>query len=136
MNRKRIIFLAVLLILLFAAVIVVFWMQNRGKTNYSATKIEAGYQVDFSWWTGADRHTLLLEKGDVLAVEWSLERGQIGVAIGKPDQKPIYAANDVSAKDTPETFFTVTVPEAGEYIIGVFGKNATANISIKQTGGR
>lgn len=132
MNRKQTIFIAALLILLSFAVIVVLWMQNHGRTNYSATKMEDVYQVNFTWWTGADRHTLLLEEGDVLQMKWNIERGLIGIEIGKPNQKPIYIANDVSEKDTPEASFTVTVPEAGEYTISVSGKNATAEVNVKR----
>lgn len=132
MNRKRAIFLAGLLILLLTAVIVIFWMQNSGRTNFSSEKIEDSYQADFTWWTGADQHTLLLEKGDVLQVDWNLERGRMGIEVGKPNQKPIYTADDVSAKDTPEASFTVMVPQAGEFTVSVFGKNASAEVSVKR----
>lgn len=132
MNRKQTIFIVALLILLSFAVIVVLWMQNHGRTNFSAAKVEDAYQVNFTWWTGADEHALLLQEGDVLQVEWTLERGMIGIVVAKLNQKPIYAANDVSAKNTPEASFTVTVPEAGEYTIAVSGKNATAAVSAKR----
>lgn len=132
MNRKRTVFIATLLILLSLTVTVVLWMQNHGRMNFSATKIEDCCQANFTWWTGAAQHSLLLEKGDVLQVDWKLERGRIGIVIEKPSQRPIYAAKDVSAKDTPEASFAVVVPEAGEYTITVSGKNATAGVSVKR----
>ena len=74
-----------------------------------------------------DSHDLLLEKNDVLDVEYSIDKGKMDFTIEKENAKPIYKGNDIVGGK-----FEVIVPEAGAYKITVKAKNASGMIMIKK----
>ena len=69
----------------------------------------------------------LLEKDDVLSVEYSIDRGNVDLVIGLEKEKPIYKGNDIE-----DGKFEVIVPREGEYKITVEAKHAIGLIAIKK----
>lgn len=118
------------------AVAISFYVTRRDTqeaSGYDSIKNESSYQLEITSWSGTDEHNILLEKDDMLHVEWNLYAGVIGVTITEQGQKPIYAANDVSVEDNPDASFDVIVPVSGEYKISIAAQKATGTIGVIKT---
>lgn len=95
-----------------------------------ASKRDSEFLVTASSWTGTQEHTLTLEAGQELKVEWNLDAGKMDLTIGISGQKPAYTANNVDAKDNPQASFTVRVEQAGEYQIALKEKSVTGTVCV------
>lgn len=96
-----------------------------------ASKRDSEFLVTASSWSGTQEHTLTLEAGQELKVEWNLDAGKMDLTIGISGQKPMYTANNVDAKDNPQASFSVIATQAGEYVISVSAKDASGTLNIK-----
>lgn len=71
-----------------------------------------------------------LHKGDAIDVRVTRISGELTISIGEKDREPIY-----EGKNTELSSFRVTVPEGGDYLLSVSGKQAKGSIffQIKRT---
>lgn len=123
-KTKRTSFILHLLIIIFWLSTLYLW-NNRPVFVGNRTKTSDCYILQFEEMNQTDSHVLMLEKDDVLSVEYSIEKGKMDFYIGQENEKPIYKGNDIAGGK-----FEVTVPENGTYQISVKAKHASGNISI------
>lgn len=84
------------------------------------------YLLEIEKINGEDQHTLELEKGDVLVVYCSVDRGSLNVEIAGPDGQIVYVGNEKNNVDE----FKVNVLESGKYTIDVEAHHAKGRISV------
>ena len=124
MRRKYI--LAALLLVLAAGAVLFAVIQNRTCFDGSRTADSASYTLDIERMTGTDRHTLALEAGDVLAIQFETMKGSLYLEIRAPDDTVLYAGNGKAA-----TEFTLNIPETGAYTVTVDARRARGSIHIR-----
>ena len=83
------------------------------------------YALDIETMNGTDSHTLELERGDTLQIQFEAEKGSLYIEITAPDGTAIYQGDGTEA-----TKFTLDVPVDGAYTISVEGKKAQGSIYI------
>ena len=71
-------------------------------------------------------HTLDLQTGDVLQIQFETVKGALYMEIKAPDGTTIYCGN---GKET--TDFTVNIPESGVYTVVVEARRAKGTIHIQ-----
>ena len=123
-RRKRILFALALLMLAGVAGALLRWNQE-GFTG-SRVKNPDAYLLDIEKMNGTDLHTLELQKGDVLQIQFETEKGELYMEIKAPDGTAIYRGN---GKET--TAFTVTVPEDGAYPVVVAARHAKGILHVQ-----
>ena len=123
-RRKRILFALALLMLAGAAGALLLWNQE-GFTG-SRVKNPDAYLLDIEKMNGTDLHTLELQKGDVLQIQFETEKGELYMEIKVPDGTAIYRGN---GKET--TAFTVTVPKDGAYPVVVAARHAKGILHVQ-----
>ena len=123
-RRKRILFALALLMLAGVAGALLRWNQE-GFTG-SRVKNPDAYLLDIEKMNGTDLHTLELQKGDVLQIQFETEKGELYMEIKAPDGTAIYRGN---GKET--TAFTVTVPKDGAYPVVVAARHAKGILHVQ-----
>ena len=123
-RRKRILFALALLMLAGVAGALFRWNQE-GFTG-SRVKNPDAYLLDIEKMNGTDLHTLELQKGDVLQIQFETEKGELYMEIKAPDGTAIYRGN---GKET--TAFTVTVPKDGAYPVVVAARHAKGILHVQ-----
>lgn len=128
---KRETVLICLMALLAAGLAVFFLMRgSHGSDAFrgSFVKNSDSYLLDVERMTGTDTHTLELQKGDVLQVHFSVEKGSLRLTITAPDGTELYAGNGTEAAD-----FTVNIPADGIYAISAEGRQAAGTLYIQKS---
>ena len=123
-RRKGILFALALLMLAGVAGALFRWNQE-GFTG-SRVKNPDAYLLDIEKMNGTDLHTLELQKGDVLQIQFETEKGELYMEIKAPDGTTIYRGN---GKET--TDFTVNIRKSGVYTIVVEARHAKGIIHVQ-----
>ena len=123
-RRKGILF--VLALLMLAGVAGALFRWNQESFTGSRVKNPDAYLLDIEKMNGTDLHTLELQKGDVLQIQFETEKGELYMEIKAPDGTTIYRGN---GKET--TDFTVTVPEDGAYLVVVVARHAKGILHVQ-----
>lgn len=124
MSRRGKAVLLALLVLAGAAGALLLWNQE-GFTGSRVRNPDA-YLLDIEKMNGTDLHTLELQKGDVLQIQFETEKGELHMEIKAPDGTAIYRGN---GKET--TAFTVTVPKDGAYPVVVAARHAKGILHVQ-----
>ena len=124
---KRKLLLIVLSLLLISGLITFFAIYNRSGFSGGRAAAPDFYRLDAKYVTGTDRHTLELESGDVLQIQFETEKGSMTLEIKAPDGTMLYTG---SGKSTPR--FTVNISESGAYSVTVRARRAEGTICIEQ----
>ena len=90
----------------------------------SRVKNADSYQLDIKTMNCTDTHTLELEQGDTLKIEFETENGNLSMKITAPDGTALYQG------DGPVKEFTVEAPMDGVYPIVVVGQKAKGSIHV------
>ena len=124
MKRKKV---CLLLFLFFVLEIVAFLTAcNQKDFVGSRTAAPDSYRLDIAHMTGSDLHTLELDGGDVLGIQFETIEGFLYLEIKAPNGTLLYAGNGKTATD-----FTVNIPEDGVYSVRVEARRAKGNIRIQ-----
>ena len=83
------------------------------------------YLMDIASMTGTDSHTLSLNSGDVLDIQFEAQRGSLHMAITSPDGSVLYEGSGTEATD-----FTVNIAQSGDYTVNVEARRAEGIIYI------
>lgn len=126
MMRSKIKILIVINMLLVIAVVTVLFRSNQEGFTGSSIKNPDSYMLDIERMNGTDLHTLDLQTGDVLQIQFETVKGSLYMEIKAPDGTTIYRGN---GKET--TDFTVNIPERGVYTIGVEARRAKGTIHVQ-----
>ena len=103
----------------------------RGQESFTGSRTAApdSYALDIERMNGADRHTLTLDAGTSLRIEFETREGSLRMTLTAPDETVLYTG---SGKDA--TAFTVGIPESGAYTVTVEARHAKGTIRISAAG--
>ena len=74
-----------------------------------------------------DAHIIAAEAGDVISVEFEIEKGRVDIVIGAEGNEPIYVGNDVDSGK-----FELQVSAAGQYKVTVEARGAAGEIAVQR----
>ena len=100
---------------------------NQGGFTGSRVKNPDAYLLDIEKMNGTDLHTLELQKGDALYIQFETEKGELYMEIKAPDGTAVYRGNGQETTD-----FTVNIRESGVYTIVVEARHAKGIIHIQR----
>lgn len=124
-KRNKVVFIALLLLLLAGIAAFLFCYNQEGFTG-SRVKNPDAYLLDIEKMNGTDLHALELREGDVLQIQFETEKGNLYMEIKAPDGTAVYRGN---GKET--TDFTVNIRESGVYTIAVEARHAKGTIHVQ-----
>ena len=123
-SKTRILILLIVLFILGMAT--AFFRSNQEEFSGSRIKNPDSYMLDIERMNGTDLHTLELQTGDILRIQFETFKGSLYMEIKAPDGTTIYRGN---GKET--TDFTVNIPESGVYTVVVEARHAKGMIQIQ-----
>ena len=118
----------VLSLLLLAGIAVFLFCSNQEGFTGSRVINPDAYSLDIEKMNGTDLHTLELQEGDVLDIQFETVKGSLYMEIKAPDGTAVYRGN---GKET--TDFTVNIRESGVYTVVVEARRAKGIIRIQLT---
>lgn len=118
-NAKIIIIIA----LYFIGVAAALFTYNQEGFSGNRVKNPDFYLLDIERMNGTDLHTLDLQTGDVLQIQFETLKGSLYMEIKAPDGTTIYRGN---GKET--TDFTVNITKSGVYTIVVCARHAKGGV--------
>ena len=124
-KKSKAVFIVLSLLILAGLAIVLFCSNQEGFTG-SRVKNPDAYLLDIEKMNGTDLHTLELQEGDVLQIEFETEKGELYMEIKAPDGTAVYRGN---GKET--TDFAVNIRESGVYTIVVEARHAKGTIHVQ-----
>lgn len=116
----------VLPLLILAGVAVFLLCTNQEGFTGSRVKNTDAYLLDIEKMNGTDLHTLGLQEGDVLDIQFETAKGSLYMEIKAPDRTAIYRGN---GKEPTE--FAVNIRESGVYTVVVEARRAKGTIHIR-----
>ena len=99
---------------------------SQGSFTGSRVKNPDAYLLDIESMNGTDRHTLKLQEGDVLRIQFETVKGSLKMELDAPDGTAIYCGNGEETTD-----FAVNIPESGVYTVVVEARHAKGTIHIQ-----
>ena len=130
MMRSKVKILIVFIILLVVGLVTILFCSNREGFKGNRIKNPDSYMLDIERMNGTDLHTLDLQTGDALQIQFETVKGSLYMEIKAPDGTVIYRGNGKDA-----TQFTVNIKESGVYAIVVEARHAKGMIHIQCVGG-
>ena len=124
-NKSKIIFIAVIIMIIIGVATGLFYYNMEGFTG-NRIKNPDSYLLEIERMNGTDLHTLDLQAGDVLKVEFETVKGSLDLEIKAPDVTTIYRGDGKAATD-----FTVNIPKSGVYTVNVLARHAKGSIYIQ-----
>lgn len=100
-------------------------LKNGGST-FSRQAEADFFAIEMKPLSSALEESYRLRRGDAIEVSLTRTGGEVSIAIGQKGQTPIYEGRNPAL-----TSFLVTVPEDGDYIITVTGKEARGSITFR-----
>ena len=124
-GSKRLLSVGLSLLLIAGAAVFLFSYNQEGFTG-SRVKNPGAYLLDIQSMNGTDVHTLGLQAGAVLHIQFETEKGSLYMEIKAPDGTSVYQGNGKEATD-----FTVNIPESGVYTVIVEARRAQGTIHVR-----
>ncbi|MCI6432672.1 MAG: PPC domain-containing protein [Lachnospiraceae bacterium] len=123
MMRSKTRILIIFIVLFFIGVAAAIFRYNQEGFTGNRVKNPDSYLLDIERMNGTDLHTLDLQTGDVLKIQFEALKGSLYMEIKAPDGTLIYCGN---GKET--TDFTVNITESGVYTIVVCARHAKGGV--------
>lgn len=120
--------LITLCVLIVAGMIVLFSGCNRKTFMGSCIKNPDAYLLDAEQMNKTDQHTMNLQKGDFLSIQFETTSGSLSLKITAPDGRNVYTGNGTAATD-----FTISISQSGTYTVTVTAVRAKGKIHIQVT---
>lgn len=121
--RSKTRILIIFIVLFFIGVAAAIFRYNQEGFTGNRVKNPDSYLLDIERMNGTDLHTLDLQTGDVLKIQFEALKGSLYMEIKAPDGTIIYCGN---GKET--TDFTVNITESGVYTIVVCARHAKGGV--------
>ena len=131
MTKENKAVLLLLPLLILAGVAIFLFCYNQEGFTGSRVKNPDAYLLDIEKMSGTDLHTLELQEGDVLDIQFETVKGSLYMEIKAPDGTAVYRGN---GKETTE--FAVNIRESGIYTIVVEARRAKGTIHIQLEEGK
>ena len=116
----------VLSLLLLAGTAVLLFCSNQEGFTGSRVKNPDAYLLDIERMNGTDLHTLELQEGDILQIQFETEKGALYMEIKALDGTAVYRGNGRETTD-----FLVNIREDGAYTVVVEARRAKGTIHIQ-----
>ena len=113
----------IIIALYFIGVAAALFTYNQEGFSGNRVKNPDFYLLDIERMNGTDLHTLDLQTGDVLQIQFETLKGSLYMEIKAPDGTTIYRGN---GKET--TDFTVNITKSGVYTIVVCARHAKGGV--------
>lgn len=113
----------IIIVLYFIGVAAALFTYNQEGFSGNRVKNPDFYLLDIERMNGTDLHTLDLQTGDVLQIQFETLKGSLYMEIKAPDGTTIYRGN---GKET--TDFTVNITKSGVYTIVVCARHAKGGV--------
>ena len=126
-KRNNAVLIVLPLLLLAGAAVFLFCANQEGFTGLRVKNPDA-YSLDIERMNGTDLHTLELQAGDVLQIQFQTVKGFLCAEIKAPDGTAIYRGNGRETTD-----FTVNISESGVYTVVVEARHAKGTIHIQKS---
>ena len=126
MTKENKAVLLLLPLLILAGVAALLLCCNQEGFTGSRVKNPDAYLLDIEKMNGTDLHTLELQEGDVLDIQFETVKGSLYMEIKAPDGTAVYRGN---GKET--TDFTVNIRESGVYTVVVEARHAKGTIHVQ-----
>ena len=126
MKKKRILGIAVCAALLIVAALVAqrtVSMQSR--FDGSRVRNPDAYLLTFSCMNQDDAHSMRMEAGDQLRVEYEIQRGHVDVRVETEEGETLYRGDHVDSAS-----FALPAVRAGAYRVSVHAENAAGKLSF------
>ena len=124
-KKNKAVFIVLTLLILAGVAVFLFFSNQEGFTG-SRVKNPGEYLLDIEKMNGTDLHTLELQEGDVLDIQFETVKGSLYIEIKAPDGTAVYRGN---GKETTE--FAVNIRESGVYTVVVEARNAKGIIHVQ-----
>ena len=120
---------AIIFIIVFVSIGVAaaFFRYNQEGFTGNRVKNQDSYLLEIERMNGTDLHSLDLQTGDILMIQFETLKGSLYLEIKAPDGNTIYRGD---GKET--TDFTVDITESGVYTIVVCARHAKGSIRINK----
>lgn len=119
---------AVLVVLLTAMLLP--WLLPTQESRYTRRVEEDFFSLGMEPLNCTIAEPFTLQKGDTIDVSVDRISGELEITIGQENREPIYEGRNPQLGS-----FRVTVPEDGDYLLSVTGKQAQGNISFQINAG-
>ena len=93
----------------------------------NSVKNQDNFFLRFTRMSKTDAHIIAAEAGDVISVEFEIEKGRVDIVIGAEGDEPIYVGNDVDSGK-----FDLPVSAAGQYKVTVEARGAAGEIAVQR----
>ena len=126
MKKKRILGIAVCAALLIAGAVAAQRMISM-QSRFDGMRVRNpdAYLLTFSYMNQDDAHSMHMEKGDLLRVEYEIQRGRVDVRVETEEGELIYRGDRVESGS-----FALPAVRAGEYRVSVHAENASGRLSF------
>lgn len=103
-------------------------MMMVNQTNFTGNRVKNpdSYLLECEMMNGEDRHSIHMEKDDVLNVDCDVKQGGMQVTVGKADSQTIYKSDSIESGS-----FTLTASEEGNYVISVKAKRFQGTLKFE-----
>lgn len=126
MKKKRILAIAVCAALLIAgAVAAQRTISMQSRFDGSRVRNPDAYLLTFSCMNQDDAHSMHMEKGNLLRVEYEIQRGRVDVRVETEAGEMIYRGDRVDNGS-----FALPAAHDGEYGVSVHAENAAGRLSF------
>lgn len=126
MTKRNKAVLLVLSLLFLAGIAVSLFCSNQEGFSGNRVKNPDAYLLDIERMNGTDLHTLELQEGDVLHIQFETAKGSLYMELKAPNGSTVYRGNGRETTD-----FTVNIRESGIYTVVVEASHAKGTIHIQ-----
>ena len=126
MKKKRILGIAVCAALLIAGAVAAQRMISM-QSRFDGMRVRNpdAYLLTFSYMNQDDAHSMHMEKGDLLRVEYEIQRGRVDVRVETEEGELIYRGDRVESGS-----FALPAARTGEYGVSGHAENAAGRLSF------
>ena len=126
MKKKRILGIAVCAALLIAGAVAAQRMISM-QSRFDGSRVcnPDAYLLTFSCMNQDDAHSMHMEKGDLLRVEYEIQRGRVDVRVETEEGELIYRGDRVDSGS-----FALSAARDGAYAVSVHAENAAGRLSF------
>ena len=125
-HKRNIVLICIAAVLFIFAMIISVNEISRDDSVYSRRVEEDLFLLEMESLNCTVEETFYLQKGDTIDVSAAGISGELSCYIGRENNTSIY-----EGRSPMPGAFRITVPEDGDYIISVTGRNAKGNISFR-----
>lgn len=99
----------------------------------NSVKNQDNFFLRFTRMSKTDAHIIKAEAGDVISVEFEIEKGRVDIVIGAEGDEPIYFGNDVdSGKFELPVSAAGQYSAVGQYKVTVEARGAAGEIAVQR----